>query len=68
MHFFPKKSTAAEPEVVAAPPQSGMDEKGTGTERSSEENFGTTKQAGVRKVEAAAEVWTKWDLATAYGL
>lgn len=69
MGFFPKKSTAAEPEIAAAALEpGGVDEKGIATERSSEEDFGTAKQAGVRKVEAAAEVWTKWDLVTAYGL
>ncbi|KAJ4165459.1 hypothetical protein LMH87_007091 [Akanthomyces muscarius] len=69
MGFFPKKSTAAEPEIAAAALEpGGVDEKGIATERSSEEDFGTAKQAGVRKIEAAAEVWTKWDLVTAYGL
>ncbi|KAM0665610.1 hypothetical protein MY8738_007680 [Beauveria namnaoensis] len=68
MRFFSNKSAAEEPEVTAVAPDSGADEKGTSTERSSEENFGTAKQAGVRKVEAAAEVWSKWDLAAAYGL
>lgn len=69
MGFFSKKSTAAEPEIATVAPEHGaVDEKGIATERSSEEDFGTAKQAGVRKVEAAAEVWTKWDLVTAYGL
>ncbi|KAJ6785057.1 hypothetical protein PWT90_05240 [Aphanocladium album] len=68
MGYFSKKSTAAEPEIVAAVPESGSDEKGTATERSSEEHFGASKQAGVKKIEAVAQTWTKWDLITAYGL
>ena len=68
MGYFNRKSPAAEPDIVAAAPESAVDEKGTTTERSSEEKFGATKQAGVRKVEAAAEAWSKWDLIAAYGL
>lgn len=68
MGFFDKKSAAAEPEIVAPVPDNVSDEKGNATARSSEENFGTAKQAGVKKVEAATKAWSKWDLATAYGL
>ncbi|OAQ97707.1 hypothetical protein LLEC1_03194 [Akanthomyces lecanii] len=69
MGFFPKRSPAAEPEIsTTAHELTGVDDKTLATGRSSEENFGTAKQAGVRKVEAAAEVWTKWDLVAAYGL
>lgn len=68
MGYFSKKDKAAEPEIVAAGPESASDEKGTATERSSEEHFGASKQAGVKKIEAVAQNWTKWDLIAAYGL
>lgn len=68
MGFLGKKSSGQEPEIAVAVPDAAFDEKGAGPEQSSEEDFGTAKQAGVRKVEAAAQAWSKWDLATAYGL
>ncbi|OAA69122.1 general substrate transporter [Cordyceps fumosorosea ARSEF 2679] len=70
MGFFNKKWSATEPDDVARTPaqEPAANEKRTEIERSSEEDFGATKQAGVRKVEAAAEAWSKWDLVAAYGL
>lgn len=41
---------------------------GKGSSESSEPEFGTAKQAGVKKVEAAAKIWSKKDLVLAYAM
>lgn len=73
MGILPKKFSRREPDIVPANPESRTDgvtdEKIAAAERSSAEaDFGTAKQAGVAKMEAAANTWTKWDLVAAYAL
>jgi hypothetical protein len=47
-------------------------EKGSGSrapsEKDNEEVISSNAQAGVKKVEAATIVWTKWQMIAAYGM
>lgn len=66
MGFFNRK--AAADAAVSTPPNEkhhSESEAKISSQSSTEEDFGK-KQAGVRKIEAAAKVWTKWHLIAAY--
>lgn len=69
----PTKSPAGDATELAEPAQDYSHDPAkvpeqSKEERSDEDTGSDGYQAGVRGVEAAATVWTKWHLVAAYGL
>ena len=62
-----KNDAKTEVKPVDSPTQTAIDgEKGVSESDQDQSTFSSDAQAGVRAVEAAATVWTKWHLIGAY--
>jgi hypothetical protein len=56
------------PDAAAEEKRPSVQAMENSSKENAEESFSKDAQAGVRKVEAAAMVWTKWHLAAVYAL
>lgn len=63
-----------EGDITAAPPEESKtphfdtSQQATGSDLEKSTTISDDAQPGVQAIEAAASVWTKWDLIAAYGM